>query len=100
MEQILTHWSTVIAPSLATILISIAYVPQIVKTYRTKKVDDLSLGFWILINSFLVCMVSNASYLLITANGVGYFVTEIINFVLALTVLSQILYYRKQTIKK
>jgi MtN3 and saliva related transmembrane protein len=32
---------------LATILFNISYVPQIIKTFRTKKVEDISLGLWL-----------------------------------------------------
>lgn len=96
---ILKFYCTVIAPTLSTILISIAYIPQIVKTFRTKSVKDLSLGFWILINAFLLNMVANATYLLISAKAIGYFFTEIANFALALVVLGQILYYNRKTEK-
>lgn len=100
MLELLKVWATTIAPTLATILISIAYLPQIIKTFKTKKVDDLSLGFWVLIVSFLVCMLSNATYLLLTANGVGYFLTELANFTLAVVVLVQILYYKRKNKEK
>lgn len=99
MITALTIWASVIAPSLATILISIAYLPQIIKTYKTKSVDDLSLGFWVLIVGFLICMVSNATFLLITAAGLGYFLTELANFLLAAVVLGQIIYYKRKAKK-
>jgi hypothetical protein len=41
-------------------------------------------------------MLSNATYLLITAAAMGYFITEVINFLLATVVLGQILYYRRK----
>jgi uncharacterized protein with PQ loop repeat len=94
--EILKFYCLVIAPTLSTILISVAYLPQIIKTFKTKSVKDLSLGFWILINAFLLNMVANATYMLITANAIGYFFTEIANFVLALIVLGQIIYYGKK----
>jgi uncharacterized protein with PQ loop repeat len=94
MLHILTIWATIIAPTLSSILITIAYLPQIIKTQRTKRVGDLSLGFWVLLSSFLVCMVSNALYLLITVHSIGYFITELINFALAIVVLVQILVFR------
>lgn len=96
MMELLTTFATTIAPTLSSILITIAYLPQIVKTQKTKSVEDLSLGFWILITAFLVCMVANATYLLVTAGAIGYFVTEAINFTLAFVVLVQILVFRKK----
>jgi MtN3 and saliva related transmembrane protein len=96
--EILKFIATVICPTLSSILITIAYLPQIIKTLKTKSVRDLSLGFWILISSFLVCMVTNATYLyLTTPNSLGYLITEAINLLLALVVLFQIIYYSKRT---
>lgn len=90
-------WATMIAPSLATVLITLTYMPQIIKTYKTKSVKDLSVAFWVLLLGFLVCMVSNATYLFITApNGLGYLLTEIVNFTLAAVVFGQIVYYTKK----
>ena len=94
--EIFKYIATTIAPTLSTILITIAYLPQIVKTYKTKSVKDLSLGFWVLITMFLVCMVTNAAYLLVTANGLGYFITETVNLTFALVIVCQILYYSKK----
>lgn len=99
MFELFTIWAANIAPTLATIFISIAYLPQIIKTQKTKSVEDLSLGFWILINAFLICMLSNATYLLITADGLGYFLTELVNFIFAAIVLIQILVFRKKNKK-
>lgn len=89
-------WAFGIAPTLSSILITIAYLPQVIKTAKTKSVEDISLGFWILINLFLVCMVSNATYNLITAGNVGYFITELLNFGLAFVVLIQCIVFRKK----
>jgi uncharacterized protein with PQ loop repeat len=96
MTNLLTTFATTIAPTLSSVLITIAYLPQVIKTAKTRSVKDLSLGFWVLINAFLVCMVANATYLFITSHAVGYFVTELINFAFALVILTQILVYRKR----
>lgn len=94
-------WATMIAPVLATVLISLTYLPQIIKTYRTKSVKDMSVAFWVLLIGFLICMMSNATYLLITTpNGLGYFLTELANFVLAVVVFGQIIYYTKKNKNK
>jgi uncharacterized protein with PQ loop repeat len=100
MIELLILWATVIAPFLASILITLTYLPQIVKTYKTKKVEDLSVWFWVLLIGFLICMLSNATFLLITAGATGYFITELINFALAAVVLGQILYYRRKKKEK
>ncbi|MEC0276931.1 PQ-loop repeat-containing protein [Peribacillus frigoritolerans] len=101
MVEFLKFYCLVVAPLLSTFLISFAYVPQIVQNIRTKSVRDLSLGFWVLINAFIVNMIANALYLFLTApNGLGYLLTEVANGVLAFTVLCQILYYRKKEVAK
>ncbi|PEN61647.1 PQ-loop repeat-containing protein [Bacillus wiedmannii] len=90
------YLATSVAPTLSTILITVAYLPQIIKTAKKKSVEDLSVGFWILITAFLICMVTNATYLLLTADGLGYFVTEVINLTFAVVILIQIAIYRKK----
>lgn len=90
------YLATSVAPTLSTILITVAYLPQIIKTAKKKSVEDLSVGFWILITAFLICMVTNATYLLITADGLGYFITEVINLSFAVIILIQIFIYRKK----
>lgn len=85
-----------IFPSLATVFITIAYLPQVYKTFKTKSVGDLSLGFWVLINLFLVCMWTNSLASLIYDGRVGYFLTESVNWLFAIIVLVQILVYRKK----
>lgn len=85
----------VFLPLIASVLITIAYPPQIIKNYRTKSVSDLSIAFWVIITTFCVCMLGNALYLYVGGKGsLGYAVTEIINLVFAAVVLIQIIYYR------
>jgi uncharacterized protein with PQ loop repeat len=94
--EMLRFFAYNIAPTLATILISITYIPQIIKTYKTKSVEDLSLLFWVILNMFLLCMWTNSLFSLIDSKNIGYFITETINWGLALVVLIQILKYRKK----
>lgn len=85
----------VILPTLASVLITIAYPPQVIKNYRTKSVSDLSLLFWIIITVFCICMIGNALYLYVNGSGsLGYVITEGINLFFAATVLIQIIYYK------
>lgn len=75
-------FATKIAPFLASCLITITYLPQIWRSHKTKNVDGISLWFWILLNLFLVCMVSNALglFFLNGMSALGYLITELINF--------------------
>lgn len=100
MLEILRYIAYNVAPTLATIFITVTYLPQIYKTYKTKSVKDLSLAFWIILNMFLLCMWLNSLFSLIDSGNIGYFVTETINWGLAAVVLGQILVYRKKGDKK
>lgn len=95
-------FATKIAPVMASILITIAYIPQIWKSHRTKNVEGIALWFWILINLFLVAMVSNALGLFIIngASAIGYLITELINFLFALWQLILVIVYGKEIRKK
>lgn len=98
--ELYRNFSYTIAPTLATGFITLTYLPQIYKTHQTKKVEDLALWFWILLNLFLVCMWSNSLFSWLDAGNVGYFITETINWLLAIVVLVQILVFRKKNNKK
>lgn len=85
----------VVLPAVSSVLITVAYPPQIIKNYRTKSVDDLSLVFWIIISTFCFSMVGNAGFLYFKMTGTaGYLITESINLAFALIILGQIIYYK------
>ncbi len=60
---------------LAAVLISIGYIPQIIKGFRTKKLDDLSLQFLLIIRAgiflWLLYGLQIQDRILIGANMVG-----------------------------
>lgn len=60
---------------LAAVLISIGYIPQIIKGFRTKKLDDLSLQFLLIIGAgiflWLLYGLHIQDRILIGANMVG-----------------------------
>jgi uncharacterized protein with PQ loop repeat len=96
MIDILRYFAYHIGPPLATILITVTYVPQIIKTFKTKSVEDMSLLFWILLNSFLFCIWINSLFAWIDSGNFGLFMMESINFLLAIIVIIQVLVYRKK----
>jgi uncharacterized protein with PQ loop repeat len=65
--------------SIATFFLVIAYLPQVIKTYRTKSVDGISLPFWALINVALTCLLINALFIFIKYGTWGYLLTEVLN---------------------
>ncbi|HLO11571.1 MAG TPA: PQ-loop domain-containing transporter [Pseudoneobacillus sp.] len=83
-------------PTIAGVILGICYIPQIVKTLKTKNVEGMSLPFWVLLNIALTLLVINA-FVVFTTSGVwGYLVTEIFNEVLALVMLILVVKYRER----
>lgn len=83
-------------PLIATILLAYSYIPQLIKTYRTKSVDDVSPAFWWSISSALALMTVNAAYVYHLTGGYGYLITEIINLALAVTMLTLVIKYKRK----
>lgn len=96
MIDIFRYLAYNVLPHLATLFITLTYLPQIYKTYKTKSVEDISMGFWTLLNLFLICMWTNSIFSWIDSGNFGYFLTETINFGLALVVFSQMIIYKKK----
>lgn len=84
-------------PLIATILLAYSYIPQLIKTYRTKSVDDVSPAFWWSISAALTLMTINAAYVYYLTGGYGYLITEIINLSLAVAMLTLVLRYKPRT---
>lgn len=83
-------------PIIATVFLTLCYFPQIDKNRKTKNVESHSLWFWILLNIALGLMWVNSLMIFIKVHTFGYLITETINLGLALTVLLQVLIYRKK----
>lgn len=83
-------------PTIAGILLGICYVPQLVKTYKTKDVESMSTAFWVILNFALTFLVINAYVVFATSHVWGYAVTETFNEGLALVQLIMVLKYRKK----
>lgn len=85
-----------IIPIFATVFLIICYIPQVIHTYKTKEVSDISLSFFVMLNIALTLLLIN-SILLFTQNGnFGYVVTYLFNEGLAFVMLVMILKYRKK----
>lgn len=93
MEEFLLN----ILPTIATVFLVMAYIPQVVKTFRTKDVTGVSLPFWLLINVALTCLLINATVIFIKFGTWGYMLTELFNEGLAFIMLVMVLKYRKNT---
>jgi uncharacterized protein with PQ loop repeat len=85
--------------TIATFFLITAYLPQVIKTYRTKVVDGISLSFWALISTALGCLLINATFLFLKYGTYGYLIMEAFNFGLAFVMLVMVLKYRKKEAK-
>lgn len=85
-----------ILPQLGTLLIGAMYIPQIMKTHKTKDVTGMSVAFWIMLVVALSVLTVNATTIFITFGTFGFLITEVVNLTLALVVLFQVLKYRKK----
>ena len=76
------NWTTILG-LIAGTLTTIAFIPQVIKTWKTKSVDDVSLGMFLILCSgivlWIVYGISIHDIPLIVANGV--------TFILAFTIL-------------
>lgn len=85
-----------IVPLVATVFMTLCYLPQIIQTLKTKDVTGISTMFFLLLNIALTLLLIN-SYLLYLVNGnFGYVVSYMINESLAAIMLILIFKYRKK----
>lgn len=82
--------------SVATFFLVFAYIPQMVRTYRTKDVTGISLQFWIIMNAALTLMLINSVVIFIAHGTWGYMVTEAFNEGMAAIILGMVLKYRNK----
>lgn len=76
---------------LASILLALSYVPQIVKIFQTESVEGISLSFWLILDLTLGCFV----YLAIQSGDVRMLLMQSINLLLAMIVTMQVLKYKE-----
>jgi uncharacterized protein with PQ loop repeat len=86
-------------PSIAGILLGFCYIPQILKTYRTKNVEGMSVAFWAILNVALSFLLVNSIVVFQTSGVWGYMVTEIFNEGLAFVMLLMVIKYQDKSVK-
>jgi len=92
MTQFLLNW----LPLLGTIFLTICYLPQIRKTWKTKDVSSMSLLFWISLNIALILLLGNYVVIFIETGAWGGMVTEALNVAFALVMMGLVIKYRKK----
>jgi uncharacterized protein with PQ loop repeat len=93
------HFLLNLLPTIAGVLLGICYIPQIIRTIKTKNVEGISLSFWIILNFALTFLVINAYVVWKVSGAWGYLVTEIFNEGLAFVMLILVFKYRKKNKK-
>jgi MtN3 and saliva related transmembrane protein len=73
-------------------LLALSYLPQIYKTFKVKRVDEISLAFWSVLFAGLCLMEINAVHL-ISLGTWSYAITETFNVLLCGIFLFQVIYY-------
>lgn len=86
--------------NIATFFLVIAYLPQVIKTFKSKNVVGISLPFWVLINIALTCLLINAIFVFLQYGTYGYLIAEAFNESLAFIMLVMVLRYRKRKGRK
>lgn len=75
------------------IFITASYIPQIRQLHKTKKADDLSTSFWVILILGLLCTTTN---MVLNNSPLSVLAPQFINVVLAATVLVQVLVYKRR----
>ncbi|KGM93297.1 PQ-loop repeat-containing protein (plasmid) [Clostridium botulinum] len=74
-----------------SILLLGGYFPQIIQLYKTKKSEDISLSFWVILTTGLFCIAFN---MLISHVPNFIMVTQFLNAIIALWVLVLVKKYK------
>jgi uncharacterized protein with PQ loop repeat len=82
--------------SVATFFLIVAYIPQVITTYKTKVVDGIDPNFWRLITIALGLLFINSIYIFVKYGTWGYMFMEAFNFGLAFIMLVMVVKYRKK----
>lgn len=91
-------WNTIvlIASILATPLLTISYIPQILSLYKTGNTEGIDVRFWYILNTSLLMLFIMALDVFIKTGSVGLLIAQSLNLGLAIVVLIQVVYYRKK----
>lgn len=91
------EYIVVLAGILATPVLAVSYVPQIWNLYKTKSAEGISLSFWLILDTALICLFVLAVNSYLVAGTVGLVIAQALNLVLALIVTVQVVYYKKHS---
>ena len=79
------------------LILTFGYVPQIIKIFKTKSVQDFSLNYALMLSLGIFLMELYAIYNAIKGVAVMFLITNTIAWLCEMTMLTLILVYRKRT---
>lgn len=93
-------WSLIvnIASVLASIVLAVSYVPQIVSLYKTKNAEGISPSFWYILDLSLLMLFILAIDSFLKTGELGLLIAQGLNLVLALIVTIQVIVYKRKDI--
>lgn len=94
-------WSLIvnIASVLASIVLAVSYVPQIVSLYKTKNAEGISPSFWYILDLSLLMLFILAVDSFLKTGELGLLIAQGLNLVLALVVTVQVIVYKRKGVK-
>lgn len=93
-------WDLIVTISgiLSVVVLSIAYVPQIVSLYKTKNAEGISPSFWYILDLSLLMLFILAIDSFLKTGELGLLIAQGLNLVLALIVTIQVIVYKRKDI--
>ena len=94
-------WDLIVTISgiLSVVVLSIAYVPQIVSLYKTKNAEGISPSFWYTLDLSLLMLFILAVDSFLKTGELGLLIAQGLNVALALIVTVQVIVYKRKGVK-
>ena len=94
-------WDLIVTISgiLSVVVLSIAYLPQIVSLYKTKNAEGISPSFWYILDLSLLMLFILAIDSFLKTGELGLLIAQGLNLVLALIVTVQVIVYKRKGVK-
>lgn len=91
-------WDLIVTISgiLSVVVLSIAYVPQIVSLYKTKNAEGISPSFWYILDLSLLMLFILAVDSFLKTGELGLLIAQGLNLGLALIVTGQVIIYKNK----
>lgn len=94
-------WDLIVTISgiLSVVVLSIAYLPQIISLYKTKNAEGISPSFWYILDLSLLMLFILAVDSFLKTGELGLLIAQGLNLALALIVTVQVIVYKRKGVK-